>query len=153
MNYVGGKDKPADGTCVFCNIQAEDDDDRERLVLRRTRHTFVAMNRYPYSNGHLLVLPRQHQADLSELDEDTFVEIHQELRHSVQVLRDILQAQGANVGLNLGAAAGAGIPGHMHYHIVPRWAGDTNFMPVVGETKVISQHILQTYDLLLPSFA
>ncbi len=139
--------------CVFCELQKEDGDDFEKLVLYRGKSTFVLMNRYPYNNGHLLVLPRAHSAHFRELDSSTFLELNALLAASVDIVESVFLSHGANIGMNLGAAAGAGIPGHMHYHIVPRWRGDTNFMPVLGETKVISQELGDTWKRLRPAFS
>lgn len=149
--YVTGTIKVEPDACVFCEMQ-KPGDDRERLVLWRGRGVFVVMNRYPYNNGHLLVLPTAHHSHFRELQAETFLELHQTLARGAEILEQVMQCQAINLGMNLGRAAGAGIPGHMHYHLVPRWNGDTNFMPVIGETKVISQHLMTTYDLLAPRF-
>ncbi len=137
--------------CVFCGMQTPGDD-RERLVLWRGPLTFVVMNKFPYNNGHLLVLPNAHLGGFEALDPDTFAALHETLALAVSAVQKALAPDGMNIGANLGRVAGAGIPGHLHYHVVPRWNGDTNFMPVIGETKVISQHLLATYDRLKPAF-
>ncbi len=108
----------------------------------------MVMNRYPYNSGHLLVMPRAHVGRLDELDEPSFLHLNALLVRAIQVVERALAPQGINLGMNLGQAAGAGVPRHLHYHVVPRWTGDTNFMPVTGETKVISQDLFATYDLL-----
>jgi ATP adenylyltransferase len=108
----------------------------------------VVLNRYPYNNGHLLVCPRSHTGRLDELQPDELLDVQLVLRQMVAILQKRMAPDGFNVGLNLGRAAGAGVPGHLHWHIVPRWNGDTNFMPVVAETKVISQSLDALYDLL-----
>ncbi|MBI5509175.1 MAG: HIT domain-containing protein [Deltaproteobacteria bacterium] len=151
MEYIKDSVREPPQTCVFCAL-ASPGDDRERLVLYRGRKTFVLMNKYPYNNGHLLVLPLTHAGRLDALDPETFTELHQTLLVAVTVLQKILEPHAMNVGMNLGPAAGAGIPDHLHYHVVPRWSGDTNFMPVLSETKIISQHIRDTYDQLEPGF-
>ena len=137
--------------CVFCQA-VEPGDDRERLVLCRSRHAMVIMNRYPYTNGHLLVMPQGHLSRLDDLEADAFGDLHQLVKHSLEILERILKPEAFNLGMNLGRSAGAGMAGHLHYHLVPRWDGDTNFMPIIAETKVISQHIHETYDCLKPSF-
>ena len=110
------------------------------------------MNRYPYANAHLMVSPREHTADFAALDAATVAVVQAELQACVRILGKAFSPQGFNVGMNLGRVAGAGVADHMHWHIVPRWEGDTNFMPVLGETKVMPEHIEATYDRLLPLF-
>jgi len=151
MTYIARDSSARTELCVFCEA-AKTGDDRERLVLYRSRHSFVIMNRYPYNNGHLLVMPQGHIDRLDLLDAAAFADLHQLVKQSLGVLEKILEPEALNLGMNLGKSAGAGIAGHLHYHLVPRWDGDTNFMPVIGETKVISQHILETYDCLKPGF-
>ncbi len=138
--------------CVFCLDKGEGDD-RERLVVFRGEYSFVIMNRYPYSNGHLMVSPYRHIADPSDLDDQEVLEIHKLMVRCQAVLRSTCSAQGFNIGWNIGEAAGAGIAAHMHAHIVPRWAGDSNFMAVLADTRVIPQHIEKTYDLLVEGFS
>jgi len=133
--------------CIFCRFPAETSD-RENLVLGRSAHAFVILNKYPYNNGHLMVIPRRHVADLSLLPEEEFQDLHRLLRASVQQLAAAYQPQGFNLGMNLGRVAGAGIADHLHYHVVPRWGGDTNFMPVLAETKVMIEHLGSSYDRL-----
>ena len=140
----------ADPHCFFCRDVA-DDQDRANLVVHRGPRTITLLNRYPYNNGHLLVAPREHLGRLDQLDEATQLESMMMLTRLVSLLEKLMTADGFNVGLNLGRAAGAGVPGHLHWHIVPRWNGDTNFMPVVGDTKVISQSLEALWDLLVPA--
>ena len=110
------------------------------------------MNTFPYNNGHLLVIPIQHLSCPTELDNDTASEIHSLTQESIKILRSVLKTDGFNIGINLGKVAGAGVEEHLHTHIVPRWNGDTNFMPVTGETKVFPEYLKATYDKLLPEF-
>src|SRR5262249_803230 len=131
-----------------CQGLAESDDRRNLIVLRRPR-SVVVLNRFPYNNGHLLVAPLQHKGRLEELDADEVLETMETLRRMVGLLDDLMQPDGDNVGLNLGRAAGAGLPGHLHWHLVPRWHGDTNFMPILADTKVIVQSLDALYDLLV----
>ncbi|MEK7704414.1 MAG: HIT domain-containing protein [Myxococcota bacterium] len=152
MAYLSDTQRGPGSACVFCSLGEPEGNDRERLVLLREPHAVVLMNKYPYNNGHLLVLPRAHAADFGALTREAFGALHDLLAFSIDALRAGLGPHGVNLGMNLGKSAGAGIPDHLHYHLVPRWDGDTNFMSVVGETKVISQHILETYDLLKPHF-
>src|SRR5262249_5164072 len=111
----------------------------------------VVLNRFPYNNGHLLIAPRAHKGQLLELDSDELLETMETLRHMVRVLDRLIHPDGYNIGLNLGRASGAGLPGHLHWHVVPRWHGDTNFMPILTDTKVIVQSLDTLYDLLVAS--
>jgi ATP adenylyltransferase len=150
MTYIADIDKTGTG-CVFCG-KATREDDRRDLILHRGATCFVIMNLYPYNNGHLLVIPYAHVAEIGELDGATSGELWELLCRCQKALRTAIHPDGFNIGMNLGRVAGAGIDTHLHAHIVPRWNGDTNFMPVVGETKVISQALEATYDALLPVF-
>ena len=138
-------------TCIFC--AALDNDPRERLLLGTTAASLVVLNRYPYQNGHLMVAPRRHTASLSELPAAEHGDLAETLRRTVDSLATVLHPDGFNLGMNLGRTAGAGIADHLHWHIVPRWTGDTNFMPAIADTKVMPQHLLDTYDTLRPHFA
>jgi len=137
--------------CLFCDKPREPHD-AQNLILWRGRTAFVMMNLYPYNNGHLMVVPQAHVASLTALEPTQRAELGELTMHCEQVLRHAMQPDGFNIGLNLGSAAGAGIAEHLHVHIVPRWEGDTNYMPVIGETRVIPQHIDETYALLVPYF-
>jgi ATP adenylyltransferase len=148
MHYIE-EDKPHG--CIFC-ITPETLILRERLILHLTPYSRVMLNKYPYNNGHLMVAPHRHTANLGELLEVEFIDLMQTLRQSVAILEQAFQPQGMNVGLNLGTPAGAGVADHLHWHAVPRWIGDTNFMPVVGSVRVMPQHLLESYDRLRPYF-
>jgi ATP adenylyltransferase len=140
--------------CIFCDVERADDDERrERLVVCTTPRAFVMMNRYPFAAGHLLVVPYDHMSALDELDADTHDALFRLVRESCTRVQRALAAEGLNVGLNLGAVAGAGVAAHLHVHIVPRWSGDTNFMPVLADTRVIPQALEKTRDHLAPFFA
>ena len=134
--------------CVFCNAVGSTDD-RKNLVLLRGEHAFLILNRYPYNNGHFMVVPYSHVPSLELLDTPTLTEIMVLLNRGILALRDSMAPEGYNVGANLGQVAGAGIQEHVHIHVVPRWLGDTNFMPVVGDLRVVPETWLQTYDRLL----
>lgn len=149
MAYIGA---PKQSGCIFCN-KPDDPDQREALVLARTEAAVVMMNRYPYANGHLMVAPRRHTADPGALSPAEYGALMEVLRTSMGLLKDALQPEGMNVGMNLGRSAGAGIADHMHWHIVPRWVGDVNFMPMLSEVRVIPEHLLAMYDRLQPAFA
>ncbi len=142
------KDTGAESSCFLCRGVAEDDD-RANLVAWRGPHSVVVLNRFPYNNGHLLVAPRVHRGLLQELTGPDLVEPVETIRRMIGILDRVLRPQGYNIGLNLGKAAGAGLPGHLHWHIVPRWDGDTNFMPVLGQTRVIVESLLEFYDRLV----
>jgi len=137
--------------CIFCN-RSQENDSREALVVARTQHTLVMLNKYPYNNGHLLLAPKRHERNLSNLSAEEYDDLNEALRRSVNIVRETLHPGGINLGMNLGRCAGAGIEDHLHWHVVPRWEGDTNFMPVVGETRVMPQHLLDSYDRLKPHF-
>ena len=149
LEYIQG---PEEGACIFC-VNGESVTDSERFILMRRKFCYVMMNRYPYSNGHLMISPYRHLGDMAALDKDEVLEIHELLIDSQAVLLAACGAQGFNVGWNLGRTAGAGIADHIHMHIVPRWTGDSNFMPILAETRVIPQHIEKTYTLLAKAFS
>ena len=148
LAYVGAAKPPAAGDpCFLCRGLAADDD-RANLVALRTPLSVVVLNRFPYNNGHLLIAPRAHKGALGDLTAPELLETMETLRRMVAVLDGLMHPDGYNVGLNLGSAAGAGLPGHLHWHLVPRWHGDTNFMPILADTKVIVQSLDALYDLL-----
>lgn len=149
MEYIVSEQK-GEG-CIFC---AGDDrsKDKERLILYVGSLTIVMMNRFPYINGHLLVAPIRHIPCLESLTHEETLNLMVMVRRSIEVLKKVMSPEGFNVGLNLGKVAGAGVDEHMHFHIVPRWNGDTNYMTVLGEVRVIPEHIKETYHKLLPYF-
>lgn len=147
LNYILANKDKTDGGCFICR-GLSDLADRDNLVLWRGPQSVVMLNRFPYNNGHLLVAPAAHKGTLPELTDDEMLELMQAQRRMMQVLDQVLEPHGYNVGLNLGRVAGAGLPGHLHWHVVPRWNGDTNFMPVVSETPVIVQSLESLYDLM-----
>jgi ATP adenylyltransferase len=139
------------GDCIFCDLPAAGEEHhRENLILSCGERCFIIQNRYPYNNGHLMVVPRCHVADPSELDQRDYQLLTELLRRTTAALRDAVHPHGINLGMNLGRTSGAGIDQHCHYHLVPRWDGDTNFMPVVGGAKVISEDLWTTWDRLHP---
>ena len=148
LAYVTSPPPPSTNDPCFLCEGLRDADDRRNLVVQRTRRSVVFLNRYPYNNGHLLVAPKAHKGRLDELDSDELLETLETLRHMLGVLDRLMCPDGYNIGLNLGRAAGAGLPGHLHWHVVPRWNGDTNFMPVVSDVKVIVQSLDALYDLV-----
>jgi ATP adenylyltransferase len=137
--------------CIFCNRFAQSDD-RENLILARGSHSFVIMNKFPYNNGHLMVAPIRHTGEFGSLGQAEIVEIFGFVQSFIDVFHRTMNPHGFNIGVNLGKTAGAGVEDHVHVHVVPRWDGDTNFMPVIGEVKVISEHIQSTYNKLLDAY-
>lgn len=147
MPYISGVEKKDDG-CIFCD-KPKQDKDAENFILHRGKRTFAIMNLYPYNNGHIMIIPYKHTCDICELDDEESLEIMDMARFFTHIIKEVMHPEGFNVGFNVGRPAGAGIAGHIHMHIVPRWTGDTNFMPVIAETRVISEHIRETYNKLL----
>lgn len=140
-----------EGACIFCP-GADRSHDEARLILYAGTRTMVLMNRYPYNNGHLLVAPSRHVSGLDDLDREETRDLMAMVRRSIGALKAVMSPEGFNVGLNLGRVAGAGMEEHLHFHIVPRWNGDTNLMTVVGDVRVIPEHLRQTYEKLRPHF-
>ncbi len=137
--------------CIFCT-KPKEDKDRENLILYRDERVYVIMNKYPYNNGHLMVVPYFHTSSFDGLSEKELFDLIKITRFSVDCLKRAFNPEGFNIGVNIGQAAGAGIEEHLHIHVVPRWVGDSSFMTVLAEVKVIPEHILQTYDRLYPYF-
>ena len=151
MDYIKSVVKGEDGEqCFLCQAAAaaSDAERRQRLTLWTTDHMAVVINRYPYTNGHLLIAPIAHKAELEELTEAEQLDLQRQTGEAVKLLRRAMSPQGFNIGINIGRCAGAGLPGHLHQHVVPRWNGDTNFMGVVGEVRVVPQAMSQLYDEL-----
>jgi ATP adenylyltransferase len=138
-------------SCFLCDA-ANAGDDAKHLVLARSESAFVIMNRYPYNPGHLMIVPYAHVGGIEDVTESTAIEMWNFITHAKQVLHEVMRSQGYNVGINQGACAGAGVADHLHWHIVPRWEGDSNFMPVLGDTRVISQALDELYDSLLAAW-
>lgn len=142
MEFIKGK---ATAGCVFCDLPKQKND-RENLILMRAKDSYIIMNKFPYNNGHLLIVPNAHIAEFPEVPDAVLTEMNHLTKLGIRALERCYKPQGFNVGINLGEAAGAGVKGHVHTHIVPRWSGDTNFMPVVAETKSLPQHIMASFD-------
>lgn len=140
------QEKPEE--CIFCTKSSPEVDDKEELVLARGEHSFVIMNLYPYNNGHVMISPYQHTPEVGAIDDDTHLEMVHFQKRWIDVLRAAVNPQGFNIGANLGKVAGAGVEDHYHMHIVPRWGGDTNFMPVLGHTKVLVEGLEETWERL-----
>jgi len=154
MVYLQGENKPPTGGadhCPFCSIP--DGDDRAGLIIHRGGHGYVVLNLYPYSPGHLLVCPYRHVADYADLTAEETAEVAELSQQCMRVLRHASAPQGFNLGLNQGAVAGAGIAAHLHQHVVPRWFGDANFLPVIGQTKALPQLLDQTWEIVRAAWA
>jgi len=149
MEYILSDQKAEE--CIFCPGDNRDMD-RSRLILQAGDLSMVMMNRFPYINGHLLVAPVRHVRELASLSQDERADLLTMVTRSVEILKKVMNPEGFNVGMNLGKVAGAGVEAHMHFHIVPRWNGDNNYMTVLGEVRVIPEHIEETYHRLLPYF-
>jgi ATP adenylyltransferase len=139
--------------CIFCDFPAAPEaSDREHLIVHRGEHAFVILNRFPYNSGHLMVVPRRHTADLGALPPKEWQDLQETLRRSSRVLQAVYRPEGLNVGMNLGRPAGAGIVDHLHWHVVPRWAGDNNFMPVLADIRVMVDHLDATWEKVRGGF-
>jgi ATP adenylyltransferase len=142
-----------DQECIFCEYPKQDlSKDRDNLILYRSSNTFVIMNRYPYNNGHLMIAPYSHTSSLDGLIDEALLDFMKVTRHAINSLRKVMMPEGFNIGINIGRIAGAGMESHVHLHMVPRWAGDTSFMTVLDEVRVIPEHIMDTYDKLFAVF-
>lgn len=139
-------------TCVFCDI-TKSEESFESLCLYKDESVMVVLNKFPYNSGHLLILPREHQGHLSQLSSNIFQNLMGVLHKSMDILEKAYQCQGINIGMNHGRVAGAGIPEHLHWHVIPRWMGDTNFFPLIAETKVQAETLEQSYSRLKEPFA
>jgi ATP adenylyltransferase len=140
--------------CIFCDFPAAPEaEDRRNLVVHRGAHAFVVLNRFPYNSGHLMVVPRRHGADLQALQPAEYAGLMEEVRRAAAVLEAAYRPEGINVGMNLGRAAGAGIVDHLHWHLVPRWVGDNNFMPVLGDIRVMVDHLDRTWEKVRAGYA
>ena len=148
MEYI--QSDPISG-CLFCQKHSENSD-KQNYILFRSSLCFAILNLYPYNTGHLMVAPVRHVADITNLSKEEMIDIMELVQKGVGALRHVYKPEGFNIGLNLGIVAGAGITDHLHIHIVPRWQGDTNFMPVLADTKIMPQHLQKTYEVLLPLF-
>ena len=156
MAYIAGADRPAVGYddpagCPFCTAPARPEE--QSLVVARGESVYAVLNLYPYNPGHLMVCPYRHVADYTELDAAETAELASYTQTAMRAVRAASSPHGFNIGINMGAVAGAGIADHIHQHVVPRWGGDTNFMPVIGQTRVLPELLAETYERLAPAFA
>jgi ATP adenylyltransferase len=149
-NYILEANKPQKN-CLFCEM-GKKKESKQDLLLYFSEFSFVIMNKFPYNNGHIMVVPKKHADSPEKLSEQEYLDLSKVLKLSLNVIKNVYNPQGCNIGMNLGKVAGAGIDEHIHYHIVPRWNGDTNFLPVFTEVKVIPEHIETSYDRILEGF-
>lgn len=147
IEYIG---KPKGDECILCTIPRESaDNDRKNLLLHRGSKCFIILNRFPYNSGHLMIAPYRHALNVTDLNDDELHEVAHLIKVSINVLNEAMRPDGFNIGVNIGKAAGAGMD-HFHVHVVPRWVGDTNFMPILSSTKVVIEYLESTYDRLKP---
>jgi ATP adenylyltransferase len=147
MQYVANPKPTAGSGCFICDALAGTDD-RNTYLIERGAKSVVILNRFPYNNGHLLIAPNHHLAMPSDIDDETTLDLQKQIRKYTCLLTEMMNAEGFNVGLNLGKVAGAGLPGHLHWHVVPRWNGDTNFMPILSDVRVIVQSLDSLWSML-----
>lgn len=150
LEYIQNADKINEG-CIFCN-KPEQKEDKENLIVHRDEYCFIILNKYPYNNGHLMVVPYEHKSDLLELSDSVLLNVQKVIQKAIKGLRNTMEPHGYNIGVNMGRPAGAGIADHIHYHIVPRWNGDTNYMPVLANTKIVSEALDKTWEKLSKEF-
>ena len=143
--YIKTTTKP-NKTCIFCELLKQRDE--EAYILHRGKYSYVVLNAYPYNSGHLMIVPYKHVGTIEELDQETIIEMMNFVKKSIRVLREAFTPDGFNIGINIGRAAGAGIPGHVHIHVVPRWVGDSNFMAIIASTKTLPISLDETYTIL-----
>ena len=146
------KNENEKGSCIFCEVVDKEITDDSNLLVTKSFLTITMLNLYPYNNGNLMIIPKRHVSNLDDLSKEESLAIMEEIKYAEQALTKVYQPHGFNVGANLGRASGAGIEDHIHFHIVPRWNGDTNFMPVLGEVKVISQDLLESKHKLIKAY-
>lgn len=151
MNYIAtkGKKKPKDPSIFLEFLHADPIHDRENFLLYRGQHTFIILNIYPYNPGHLMIIPNEPAATLAAASPESLYEMMQLAAYFTELIQNVMQPDGFNLGMNIGKSAGAGIENHLHFHIVPRWNGDSNFMPIVGNTRVLPEELTDTFDKLL----
>jgi ATP adenylyltransferase len=153
LKYVKGASDDADGGCIFCDFPAEGPErDEANLIVHRGELAFVILNKFPYTNGHLMVAPYEHIGALQEIGAETLAEMMALVQRGITILEETYGPQGYNAGINQGRVAGAGVEHHIHMHVVPRWGGDTNFMPVLGDTRVMPQSLEDSYATLKGTF-
>jgi ATP adenylyltransferase len=152
MKYISHLEDPVDEGCIFCT-KPEQDTDKKNLLIVRRKFCFALMNLYPYNNSHILVVPYRHLSSFEDLDSEELLECQETIQDAIGVMRKSMSPHGFNIGMNLGKAGGAGIEQHLHWHLVPRWIGDANFMPIIGDTKVVSESIEESWKRMADGFS
>lgn len=152
-DYIKGSQSEIRSDCVFCDILSSDTSDEDNFILHRAEFNFVILNIYPYTSGHLLILPYEHKASISSLDQQVSNEMMSLIGKTETAINEVYTPDGLNIGINEGRAAGAGVAGHIHTHILPRWVGDANFMTAIGQTRTLPESLTETYKKLKPKFA
>ena len=150
LEYIQNADKNKD-RCIFCD-KPKQKNDKDNLIVHKDEHCFIILNKYPYNNGHLMVVPYEHKSDILDLSDAVLLNIQNVIQKAIRALKKTMEPHGFNIGVNMGRPAGAGIADHIHYHIVPRWNGDTNYMPILSDTKVVSEALDQTWEKLSKEF-
>jgi ATP adenylyltransferase len=150
--YIESFKEEKEVECIFCEASKKDVNDEKYLLVYKGKECFVILNKFPYNSGHMMIVPYRHLSDMTELTEKELSEMMRFVQIAIKALEKVMKPQGYNFGANLGKPAGAGIDAHVHFHILPRWTGDTNFMPVIGEVKVISQDLLATRKNIAKAF-
>jgi ATP adenylyltransferase len=150
LEYIKNAEK-TNSECIFCT-KPEENKDKENLIVHKDKYCFIILNKYPYNNGHLMVVPYEHKSDFLQFSDDVLLNIQNVIQKAIKALNNTMAPHGFNIGINMGRPAGAGIADHLHYHIVPRWNGDTNYMPVLSNTKVVSEALDQTWEKLHEEF-
>ena len=151
LEYIAGDAEKIEG-CIFCEVVKQNNDKKNHIVYRG-KYCYVILNKFPYNNGHIMIVPYHHTGDWLELKDEIQAECYQLINKTIRILRKVFKPNAINLGMNMGKAAGAGIDEHIHYHLLPRWEGDTNFMPVIAGTKVISESLDSAYRKLSAAFA
>jgi len=157
MEYILDDNKH--DSCLFCDVSKKEKTstnktrDKKNLILHRSKKCFIMLNKYPYNSGHLMVIPYFHTSSFDGLDDDVLFDLIKNMERSTGILKQVLNPDGFNMGLNFGKVAGAGMESHMHIHVVPRWTGDTDSMPIISETRVMPEHLMKTYNKLVKAFS
>ena len=151
FEYITAASADEKDECIFCSKPKESKDEKN-LIVYRSEYSFILLNKYPYNNGHLMIVPYVHENDLNKLGDEILLDLHHNLQKAIIALKNIMHPHGLNIGINIGRTAGAGIDQHLHYHLVPRWNGDTNFMPIISDTKVLSESLTETWRKLKKEF-
>lgn len=152
-SFKDEKNNKNENKCFFCEAITNTNNNKELLVVARRKHSIVMLNKFPYNSGHILIAPNRHIGEMEDFNDEEYREINDLVKQTVSILKQCYKPEGFNIGINLGRIAGAGVPGHLHYHVVPRWGGDSNFMPVIADIRVVSQSLEDAQQLLEIAFS